>query len=75
MTEPQNKALGYVRVSKHEQALCGVTREARKRKVTLYAPATAPPLASKALTRSLAGLACADLATRKTKHEEEDRTQ
>jgi uncharacterized protein YfeS len=71
----QRKTFGYIRFSTHEQALCGLTREARKRKITQFAPATAPPVASKALTRSLAGLACAALETRKTEYEEEVRTQ
>lgn len=74
MTEPQRRTLGYVRVSTPEQALCGLTLEARKRKVIICAPATEPPLASKAFTRSLARPACADSETRKTEHEEEDRT-
>ena len=74
MSGPQRKTLGYVRVSSYEQSMSGLSLEARKRKAALYAPTTAPPLASKASTRSLTGLACAHLETRKTKHEEEDRT-
>jgi len=74
MTGPQHKTPGYVSGSTHEQAMSGLSLEARKRKAALYAPATAPPVESKAPTRSLARLACVDPETRKTKHEEKDRT-
>ncbi len=74
MTEPKRKTFGYVRAAKHEQAIRGLSLEARKRKVIICPPATEPPLASKAFTRSLARPACADSETRKTEHEEEDRT-
>ena len=74
MTDSQCKTLGYVRGSTHEQAINGLSLEARKRKAAQYAPATAPPLASRASNRSLARLACVDPETRKTGHEEEDRT-
>jgi len=74
MTGPQRRTLGYVRGSTHEQAISGLSLKARKRKVILYAPATAPPLASRASNRSLARLACVDPEIRKTGHEKEDRT-
>jgi len=74
MNGPQRKTLGYVRVSTHEQAISRLSLEARKRKAALYAPATAPPVESKAPARSLVSSASVDPETRKTGHEEEDRT-